>query len=378
MARPFLKTHYKQDVRLLVRGGGASIYGLVLILALTAPWAVSANMISQLTYFYIFALAGLSLFILVGMSGQISLGHGAFMACGAYATAVLQGSGSDLALSLALSVALTGVTGFVFGMLIGRLPRLLIVFATFSFAFIILEISSRWDAAGGASGVPVSPAPVFLGLLLDTGSRRYFLVLGVLCTALLTVLNVQRSASGRALRAIRDSKSMGAGFGVNIVHYRALAFAYSAGMMGAAGSLYAIWALVLEPSAFDLMLSVSLLAMVFIGGMGRVHGVFFGAAFLVFLPEGLAALGRSLTLLSTRTVMPDAVGMGLHRAAEFFMTPLAQTTALGLAILIVARYMPEGIDGVWQRGKNYARAFPLSPGQHGQGARRTGLIRDKS
>jgi len=410
MAPPFLKTRYEQDIRLLPRGGGmvigvglllyiilllsiqkfspvpmgthewlelalaygifmgailyrygmsASFYGVLLVAALSVPILGGENIVSVMSYYYIFSLAGLSLYFLVGLSGQVSLGHGAFMACGAYSAALLQGAGYDLIIGFPLAIGITALLGFVFGLSVGRLPLLFIALATFAFAFIVLEFLSQWDVVGGFRGMQIEQTSSLLGMVVAGEAERYYLTFGVLVLALLAVLNVERSATGRAMRAVKDSEHMARSVGVNSVHYKALAFAFSAGLMGAAGALYANWVVYLEPGAFDFMLSISLLAMVFIGGFGRVHGVFFGAFFLVFLPQGLSMIVDGFEAGASFTLVSEPVSKSLQACAEFFARPVAETAALGVAILIVARFAPYGLIGGWQRVRDYFRAFPL-------------------
>ncbi len=410
MAPPFLKTRYEQDIRLFPHGGGMAVgvgiaiyiillatvqkfasnpvaakewavlalaycfflsailyryrmitifYSVLMVLALTAPLAGVGSLISHLSYYFIFALAGLSMFALIGLSGQVSLGHGAFMACGAYSAAVLQGAGFDLIISLPLGIALTAFVGFALGLSVGRLPSLFIVIASLAFSFVLLEGVSQWRVVGGVQGMQIGLGTSLFGFVIKSDAELYYLALGVLMLGLLAVLNVQRSVSGRALRAIEQSENVAASVGVNIVLYKALAFAFSAGLMGAAGALYANWVVYLEPGAFDLTASISLLAMAFIGGLKRVHGAFFGAFFIVFLPQGVNMIEYGLQVFAGLAIAPPIISDGLQAGAAFFARPAAETAALGVAIILIARFAPHGLDGAWRRIRNYACAFPL-------------------
>lgn len=335
------KKNYRIDIRLLKRGDQVFWYGLLLVGMLFAPMVLPSYAVAQLTFILIYSLIGIGLVVLTGVTGLVSLGHAAFVAAGAYAQAVLLARGVPLLLSLALSGGIAAVLGLAIGFPALRLRGLYLAIATFSFGFIVEILISHWETmTGGSSGLAVPNAT--LGGVAITGAGFYYLCLVVLVLCMLVVLNVLRSPTGRALKAIRDSEVSAQSMGVNVALFKTFAFALSALMAGLGGALYAHMMTYLSPEQFGLGLSIELLMMVVIGGVVWMQGAVLGAAFVIALPQAIA-------------ILKD------HLPAFIAQQTGLQPIVFGLVILFFVLVEPKGLYGRWLKLRTYLELFPLCP-----------------
>lgn len=338
--RFIFKTHYDQDIDLTRHSGQRFWYGLLALLLVTAPWAFSDYWLSQLTFFFIYATVALGLMLLVGFTGQLSIGHAAFMGVGAYAEAYLAARGWPVLLSLPCAMALSVVAGVIVGLPALRVKGMYLAIATLSFGFIVEEIFARWESVtGGNSGRSVEAAK-FLGSSLDSTQALYFLCLVCLVLGTLVVLNLLRSSTGRALIAIRDSEISAQSMGIQLARYKLVSFAISAALAGLGGALYAHKIQYLSPEQFGLIQSVDLLMMVVIGGIGSIHGAFFGAIFLIGMPQFIALLKDHL---------PAAIGQATG----------LQSTIYGLILIAFVMLEPLGIYGRWLKIRTWLELYPF-------------------
>jgi len=233
------KTTYQQDLALFrdkfQRDWYLALMACLLVLPMLLP-----DYLVDFSLVLIFGLCALSLMVLAGFTGLVSLGHAAFLGIGAYAHVYFS---QDLGLPWILSVALaTGLTATV-GVLVGtpalRMTGIYLTIATLAFALIIQEVFNHWDAVtGGLRGKAVEK-PVIFGVALHSDAAFYFLCLAFLVGGLWITRNVLLSPTGRAWVAIRDSEIAAQSMGVNLAVYKTMAFAYSAAMTGTAGALFA-------------------------------------------------------------------------------------------------------------------------------------------
>ena len=325
----------------LVRPGrGALWYGLLAVAVLTAPRVLGVYYVSQLTFVYVYGIAGAGLLLLAGFTGQISLGHAAFMACGGYTAAILQAQGMGIAISFPAAVVLSALLGVAIGLPALRMTGIYLAFATFAFAFLVEEVLVRWESlTHGNLGMLLDP-PALGPLVFEGETRMYYLALACLAATLLAGLNLLRSPTGRAWRAIRDSEIAAESIGVHLPTFKTAAFAISAGLTGLAGALYAHLLVFISPEGFTVQLSIQLVAMILVGGLGSLHGAVFGAAFLVVLPEIIAV---------AREHLPPAIGE---------QTGL-ETAVFGLVVVGFVLFEPLGIHGRWLKIKTYLDQFPL-------------------
>ena len=335
-----LKTDYVQDVNLFLHNGQRFWYGLLIAILLLAPLFLDRFYIGELTYLFIWVIAGAGLMLLVGYTGLVSMGHAAFMAIGAYAHAVLFKLGFPFGVSLVFAALISGALGAVIGVAALRMTGIYLAVATISFAFIIEKVVSVWSSVTGGHRGFVVPEPVMFGIDFGSDTVFYFLCLVIVVIVLLLVLNLLRSPVGRAMVAVRDSEISAQAMGVNLVQTKTLAFTLSAIFTGLAGALYSHKIGMLFPENFTIIMSIKLLMLVVVGGLGSVHGIVFGAIFISILPQIIAIV---------RDFLPAVLAQ--RRGLE----PLV----FGMILLLFLLYEPLGIYGRWVKIRAYFTQFPL-------------------
>jgi branched-chain amino acid transport system permease protein len=263
--------------------------GVMLVLAFVViPLTANNYWISSIMIpFYCFSLAALGLNFLTGYAGQISLGHAAFMAVGAYGTLNLY---RRLQLPLLLSIPGGGIiaaaVGTFFGLPTLRIKGFYLAVSTLAAQFIIEWLLTHWKwVSGGVFGTIEVPDLYVFGLLLDSPVKKYYLVLCIMVTLVVFGKNLVRGQLGRNWMAIRDMDVAAEIIGVSLFRYKLLAFAVSAFYAGIAGAMITMaYYGAANIEEFSLILSFHLLGMIIIGGMGTVLGSFFGAGFMTLLP----------------------------------------------------------------------------------------------
>src|SRR5258707_12735817 len=298
------KTSYAQELGLF-RDNVQRNWYVALFAALLALPRVVPDYVGDISLVFIYGVCGLSLMVLAGYTGLVSLGHAAFLGVGAYAHVYLV---HDVGLPWIVSVALASVLTAAVGVLVGlpalRMTGVYLTIATLAFALIIQEVFSRWDrVTGGLKGKPVDK-PVLFGVHLGGDAAFYFLCLVFLIAALWLTGNLLRSPTGRAWVAIRDSEIAAQSMGVNLAVYKTSAFAYSAALMGVAGALFAHKIGFLAPDIFSVQFSIQFLLMVVVGGLGSLNGAFFGAVFVALLPVAISQARDSVPAWAATLAAP--------------------------------------------------------------------------
>ena len=335
-----LKTRYGQDIDLFRHNGQRFWYALLALGLVALPFAMDDFYVGEVSLVFIYAIAGIGLMLLVGYTGLVSLGHAAFLAIGAYAHAWLLTQGWPFAPSLLAAALFTGVVGFLVGIPALRMTGIYLAVATLAFAKIVEQVVTRWESVtGGYRGMPVPRAEAFSMSLMGV-DVFYYLCLAVLAACLLLALNLLRSPTGRAMVAVRDSEVAAQSMGINLARTKTLAFAISAGLTGLAGGLFAHKIGYLAPDAFTLVLSIQLLLMVVVGGLGSMHGVIYGAVFIGLLPQGIALF---------RDAAPPAVAQ----------IPGLEPGIFGAILILFLIYEPLGIYGRWVKVRQFLNEFPL-------------------
>ncbi|HZW19713.1 branched-chain amino acid ABC transporter permease [Noviherbaspirillum sp.] len=338
--RFIFKTDYDQDIRLIKHRGAAFWYAVLGILLLAAPALLSEYFLSQLVFILIYSIVGLGLMLLAGFTGQVSIGHAAFLAVGAYTEAYLQSKGWPFAASLAAAAILSAATGVLVGLPALRTKGMYLAIATLAFGFIIEEVVVRAEGiTGGNSGKQVGRIEV-AGVLIDSEARFYYLTLILTVGVTLLVLNLMRSPTGRAFVAVRDSEISAQSMGIHLARYKTIAFALSAAIAGIGGAIYAHKLRFLSPEQFTFLQSIELLMMVVIGGLGFVHGAFFGAAFWVVTQQ---------LIVLAKDYLPESIAQqsGL------------QPTVFGVILIAFVLFEPMGLYGRWLKVRTYLELFPF-------------------
>jgi branched-chain amino acid transport system permease protein len=266
-----------------------AVWAAVAIAACALPFTMSGYHTFQLTLVLVYSIALLGLNMLTGYNGQISLGHGAFYAIGAYTAAILMNS-LDVPYwaTLPVSACVCLAAGFLFGLPALRLEGLYLALATFALGVTMPPLLKykHFDAVtGGSQGIVIiKPDPPF-GLPISQDQWLYFFTLVVAVALFVLARNLLRGRVGRALVAIRDHPIAAEAMGVNSALYKSLTFGVSAMYTGIAGALGAIAIQFVAPDSFDIFLSISFLVGSVIGGISSIAGAVFGGAFIVFVPN---------------------------------------------------------------------------------------------
>jgi branched-chain amino acid transport system permease protein len=265
---------------------------LVLCLLAVPFWLPSPYHLHVLIMAGLFAILALSLNLLLGYAGLLSLGHAAFFGIGAYASALLAlRLAWPFAAGFVTAVAVAGGSGYLTGRLAIRLRGAYFVLVTLSFAGVVSLVSVNWmDLTNGPLGLPGVPPAEFLGFAFATKRSVYYLVLAVAAAAYLLCARLVRSRIGRALIALRENEPLAASVGVDGTRYLALATALSAALAGAAGSLYAHYTRFVSPEVFLFSYTLTMVVMVVAGGKGTLAGPVVGAVVFTVLPEVLREL----------------------------------------------------------------------------------------
>jgi branched-chain amino acid transport system permease protein len=278
--------------------GGRASWAVVLALAATAPaWVWNPYYLHTLIMAGIFAVLALSLNLLLGYTGQLSLGHAAFFGVGAYASGLLTVKLEwSPWIGIAVAVALPALAGWGIGRLALKIRGAYFVLLTISFAGVVSLVSVNWmELTNGPLGLPGVPPlalalPGLPELSLRTKGAYYYVVLAAVALCYLVCLGLVRSRVGRALVALRENETLAASVGIDVTHYLVLATVISAAMAGLGGALYAHYTRFVSPEVFLFTYTVTMVIMVVAGGKGTLAGPVVGAVLFTALPEVLRAV----------------------------------------------------------------------------------------
>lgn len=310
------------------------VIGAAFIYVLTTSVSDYQNQQLQQIAVYAIAIAGLSL--LTGVSGQISLGHGAFMAIGAYGTSLMM-EHYDLPLIVPILVGVAAATllGAFFGLPATRLRGPYLAGITLALVLAVQDVPNKFSSLfNGDSGIVISqPTPPGF---VDQARWITWLCFGGAIITMILLGNFMKSRYGRALKAVRDDEVAAEASGLNPARLRVLAFAISAGAAGLAGALFAFYLADVNPDTFSLFLSIQLLAGMVIGGAGTLFGAWWGALALVYVPEWTNNITNHFTSTTSFFGTTSAVAANV------------QTAVFGLLIIVIMLVAPSGIQG-WLR-----------------------------
>jgi branched-chain amino acid transport system permease protein len=348
------RTSYAADQAILpIRQDRVGLAIILLIAFLVVPLTASEYWLDTIMLpFLIFSLAALGLNILTGYAGQLSLGTGGFMACGAFAAFKLATAFPDLNIVVVFAVAglITAVVGILFGIPSLRIKGFYLAVATLAAQFFLLWLFNRlpWFTNYSASGVITAPPRAVFGDVFVTGSGatpvyKYLFVLSVVVVLALAAKNMVRCRIGRTWMAIRDMDIAAEIIGIRPLTAKLSAFAISSFYVGIAGALWAfIYTSAVEALAFQIDVSFRILFMIIIGGLGSILGSFLGAAFIVLLP---IFLNNAPTLV------------GIHMPTDL-ITHL-EFMIFGSLIIFFLIVEPHGLARLWQIGKEKLRRWPF-------------------
>ncbi|QOF82084.1 branched-chain amino acid ABC transporter permease [Variovorax sp. 38R] len=300
--------------------------GLLIALAIGITFVARGYQLFQATMVISYAIALLGLNILTGYNGQISLGHGAFYAIGAYTTGILmEHAGVPYWLTVPAAAVVCLIVGYLFGRPALKLEGLYLALATFALGVAmpqLLKYKHLEAWTGGVQGIVLMKPAAPFGLPLNEDQWLYLFSLFVAVVMFFIAHNLLQSGSGRAMRAIRDHAMASEAMGVDNSHYKAMTFGVSAAYTGVGGALSAIAVQFVAPDSFTLFLSISLLVGIVVGGVGTLYGAIFGALFIMFVPSLAEKVSKAapwavygVVLIAFMFAMPGGV-VGLLRKLQ--------------------------------------------------------------
>ena len=347
--RAQFKTGYDDDVRLFADRREALRYAALVALAVALPFVLDDFLLGEATNVVIWAIAGMGLMLLMGHAGQPSLGHAAFLAAGCYANAILMDRfGLPFLASFALAGVLTGLAGVLVAIPALRLHGIYLAIATLALSILtedIIVLAEPWT--GGVVGL-TAPAITIAGLEVDryvTPDRFYWLCLAVALLVTLGYRNILRSPLGRAFVAIRDSEVSAQAMGVSPARTKTAAFGLSCMATGWAGALMGHFFYTFNHEVFTVVISIQLLLMIVIGGLGAIQGAWYGAMVVGLIPQAIT-IGRDWAT--------EAFGGGS------LAVPGLEAGIFGLLLILILLFEPHGVHGRLVKWKVYFELFPFS------------------
>jgi branched-chain amino acid transport system permease protein len=360
-ANPTMVRRHGDDVRLFPTLQRKVAYVLLAAVVLAMPFQLSGFWTSVGVYAGIAAIGGIGLNLLTGFTGQVSLGHAAFLGAGAYTGAYV---GSELGMPFVVWLAAAAIVGGVVGGVIGpfalRLRGSYLAIITLGLVFLGQHVFQNWTSVtGGLNGrsvrIPVAVGPVdfadleVLGYQLSRDQGFFILVWALVALIAVTSKNVVRSRAGRAMQAVRDRDLAAEAIGVHLARTKVLAFVLSSSLAAAAGALLGSYQRFVHPGEFGLVLSIMYIAIIVVGGAGTSFGPILGALFIIGVPRLVESLSDRIPFVAT-----DTGGGGL-------ITVYSLNQALfGLLIILFLVFEPRGLAAMWIRLRLYFKAWPFS------------------
>jgi branched-chain amino acid transport system permease protein len=347
-ASGYFRTSYREDLRLLDTRTQRASFMVFCLLLLGFPFLAGGFGLDLANQVLLATVGAVALMLLTGFAGQVSLGHAGLLAAGAFTTGVLvKELSAPFWLTLPASAATGALLGIVFGLPSLRLRGLYLAVSTLALHFTVIYLGHEYETRRGFStGVVIEPPalPQWLGGWTLTDSRAwYFVLLAAAAGAVLLSLNLLRSRTGRAWRAIHGKETVAAALGIDVRIQKLLAFVISSTMTAVAGCLFAYYRGFVSAEAFSLFLTIQYVAMVIIGGLGSILGAVLGALFVTLFPY-------LVEWLVSVAPVPAAL------ANSVFALNYA---AFGLVMILFLVFEPMGLVGVWRRLQNYFLLWPF-------------------
>ncbi len=343
-ASGYFHTDYAQDLALVqtnIERVSLTVFAAVLV---TLPFIASPFLLDLACQVCLAAIGALSLMLLTGYAGQISLGHAGLLAAGAFTTGILA---REIHAPFWITLPASALTGVVLGLIFGlpslRLRGLYLAVSTLALHFIVIYLGGEYETKRGYStGILIDP-PAIAGVKLTDGRAWYFVLLAAVVISLFICINLLRSRSGRAWRAIHSRETVAEALGISVTGYKLLAFVISSSMTSVAGCLFAYYRGFVSVEAFDLFLSIQYVAMIIIGGMGSLLGALLGAAFVTVFPYAIESLLK---------LLPNVQKL----AGDVFAVNYA---SFGMVMILFLVLEPLGLVGIWHRLQSYFLLWPF-------------------
>jgi branched-chain amino acid transport system permease protein len=343
-ASGYFRTSYAQDLALV----GTRLQRVSLVVFIVAlllfPLIASPFQLDLASQVFLTAIGALSLMLLTGYAGQISLGHAGLIAAGAFTVGILfRETNAPFWITLPAAALVGALLGVIFGLPSLRLRGLYLAVSTLALHFVVVYLGGEYESRRGFStGIVIDP-PSLGGIAVTDGRAWYFILLAAAAVTLLLCANLLRARTGRAWRAIRAHETVAEALGIGIAGYKLLAFVISSAITAVAGALFAYYRGFVSVEAFSLFLTVQYLAMVIIGGMGSLLGALLGAAFVTVFPYLIE--GALLALPGAQSYA------SLLFAVNY--------SAFGLVMIVFLIYEPLGLVGIWHRVQSWFLLWPF-------------------
>ncbi|HEY7242378.1 MAG TPA: branched-chain amino acid ABC transporter permease [Xanthobacteraceae bacterium] len=342
-ASGYFRTQYVEDYALLGTRTARMWVALLSLALLAFPLIASPFQLDLACQVFLASVGSLSLMLLTGYAGQISLGHAGLIAAGAFTVGILfRETNAAFWVTLPAAALVGALLGVIFGLPSLRLRGLYLAVSTLALHFVVIYIGGEYETRRGFStGIMIDP-PRVGGIEITDGRAWYFILLVAAASTLIVCLNLLRTRSGRAWGAIRAHETVAETLGIRIAAYKLLAFVISSSITAVAGALFAYYRGFVSVEAFSLFLTIQYVAMVIVGGMGSLLGALLGAAFVTLFPYAIE---------SALLALPGAQGF----ASLLFAVNYA---AFGLVMILFLVLEPLGLVGIWHRIQNYFLLWP--------------------
>jgi branched-chain amino acid transport system permease protein len=366
--RPQLFTTYESDAAPLNTPAKRAWFAALMVGLLLLPFVVTSEINALFATAFVSAIGAIGLNIVTGYAGQISLGHAFFIGLGAYTAAILSGPtdrsvvgfGLDMWIWLPAAGLVAGLVGLIVAPVAARLKGLYLAIVTLGLVFLGEHLFREMRFLTGGTGTGRSSArlemfgaridsPTDIGSYTVTREMKLYYV-GLIALVVLAIFskNLTRSAIGRAFAAVRDRDIAAEVMGVALTRHKVIAFAVSSFYAGICGALLATITGFIEPSSYNLLLSVNFLAMILIGGVATLSGSLFGAAFVVLLPRLVQEVPRFVPFVESGST------------GGVITTFQLEVLLFGVGIVAFMILEPRGLFGIWTRMKTYWKAWPFS------------------
>jgi branched-chain amino acid transport system permease protein len=338
----YFRTRHEQTLALVETRLQRTSLALFALALLVFPLLATSFLLDLADQVLLASIGAVSLMLLTGFAGQVSLGHAGLLAAGAFTVGILvKETGAPFWLTLPAAAGVGGLLGLIFGLPSLRLRGLYLAVSTLGLHFVVIYLGGEYETRRGFStGVVIDP-PVVAGWVVAGGRAWYYVLLGFAASAVLFSLNLLRSRTGRAWRALREREAVAGILGVDVARHKLYAFIVSSTMTALAGALFAYFRGFVSIEAFSLFLTIQYVAMVIIGGMGSILGALLGAGFVVLFPYAIEAAA---------TFLPQRV------ASLVFALDYA---GFGLVMILFLLFEPQGLVGIWRRVQRYFSLWPF-------------------
>jgi len=338
------ETSYKSDMALFKTLWVKVWLAIFIAFIIVCPYFLSLYQLGILNEISIAVIGALGLNLVVGYTGQISLGHGAFVAIGAYTTAL---ASDHLGLPFVVTLPLSGFMAALLGMIVGvpalRLKGLYLALGTLAFGFIVEYVLFHWDLTKGDMGMAVKRISI-AGYEIRSEKEYFYFLFAFAALATLCAKNIVRSKFGRSFIAIRDRDIAAEAMGIPLAKYKVMAFGISSFYAGIAGALLAHYQKWIVPGSFDLSLSIAYIAMIILGGLGTILGSILGAALITGIPHGIVYATDLV-----KDSYPVLGGLIVDLKMGIF----------GLIVVLALLFEPQGLAGIYRRAKLYWKTWPF-------------------